>query len=121
MHARGMSLRKIQGLLLENYAVEVSPESIRSATDALKAEVGAWQSRALEPNYPVVANKPIWLALRNITADWGRAAIRAKHADHLPPIYLHAFRDFFRPFVSRPEPLQSTRVSLRPLHQLFHR
>lgn len=54
MYARGMTMREIQGFLLESYAVEVSPEFISSVTDAVMAEVTAWQSRPLEPMYPVV-------------------------------------------------------------------
>src|SRR6187399_1840748 len=78
MYARGMTMREIQGFLLESYAVEVSPEFISSVTDAVMAEVGAWQARPLEPMYPVVffdalrvkiredavvRNKAIYLAL----------------------------------------------------------
>ena len=78
MYARGMTMREIQGFLLESYAVEVSPEFISSVTDAVMAEVAAWQSRPLEPMYPVlffdalrvkiredamVRNKAIYLAL----------------------------------------------------------
>ena len=144
MYARGMTVREIQGFLHEQYGAEVSPEFISSVTDAVMAEVTAWQTRPLEPMYPVVffdalrvkirdeavvrnkaawrrawdrvipflafapalrrvlyttnaiesvharlrkiiktrgnfpseeaATKLIWLALRNITADWGRAA-----------------------------------------------
>ncbi|GIX38065.1 MAG: putative transposase for insertion sequence element ISRM3-like protein [Silanimonas sp.] len=54
MYARGMSVREIQGHLAEMYAVEVSPEFISAVTDAVMAEVGAWQARPLEPMYPVV-------------------------------------------------------------------
>jgi len=78
MYARGMTMREIQGFLLESYAVEVSAEFISSVTDAVMAEVTAWQSRPLEPMYPVVffdalrvkvredavvRNKAIYLAL----------------------------------------------------------
>lgn len=78
MYARGMTMREIQGFLMESYAVEVSPEFISSVTDAVMAEVGAWQARPLEPMYPVVffdalrvkikedavvRNKAIYLAL----------------------------------------------------------
>ncbi len=78
MYARGMTMREIQGFLLESYAVDVSPEFISSVTDAVMAEVGAWQARPLEPIYPVVffdalrvkikedavvRNKAIYLAL----------------------------------------------------------
>jgi putative transposase len=48
MSARGMTVREIQGYLAETYAVEVSPEFISSVTDAVMAEVGAWQARPLE-------------------------------------------------------------------------
>ncbi len=78
MYARGMTMREIQGFLLESYGVEVSPEFISSVTEAVMAEVVAWQSRALERLYPVVffdalrvkiredavvRNKAIYLAL----------------------------------------------------------
>ena len=54
MYARGMTVREIQGFLAEQYGTEVSPEFISSVTDAVMAEVGAWQARPLEPMYPVI-------------------------------------------------------------------
>ena len=54
LYARGMTVREIQGFLAEQYATEVSPEFISSVTDAVMAEVSAWQARPLEPLYPVV-------------------------------------------------------------------
>lgn len=78
MYARGMTVREIQGFLAEQYATEVSAEFISSVTEAVMAEVSAWQSRPLEPLYPVVffdalrvkireeavvRNKAIYLAL----------------------------------------------------------
>jgi transposase-like protein len=54
MYARGMTMREIQGFLAEQYGTEVSPEFISSVTDAVMAEVTSWQSRPLEPMYPVV-------------------------------------------------------------------
>ncbi|WP_042589460.1 IS256-like element ISRso7 family transposase, partial [Ralstonia solanacearum] len=54
MYARGMTVREIQGFLLEQYATEVSPEFISSVTDEVMAEVTAWQARPLDPMYPVV-------------------------------------------------------------------
>jgi putative transposase len=78
MYARGMTVREIQGFLVEQYGTEVSAEFISSVTDAVMAEVGAWQARPLEPMYPViffdalrvkiredavVRNKAIYLAL----------------------------------------------------------
>ena len=54
LYARGLTVREIQAFLKEAYAVEVSPELISAVTDAIVAEVTAWQSRPLEPLYPVV-------------------------------------------------------------------
>jgi len=54
LYARGLTMREIQGFLLESYGIEVSPELISSATDAVLAEVTAWQNRPLEPVYAVV-------------------------------------------------------------------
>ena len=78
MYARGMTVREIQGFLAEQYGTEVSPEFISSVTDAVMAEVTAWQARPLESMYPivffdalrvkiredaVVRNKAVYLAL----------------------------------------------------------
>jgi hypothetical protein len=52
--ARGITVREIQAFLKETYAVEVSPDLISAVTDAVVAEVAAWQSRPLEPMYPMV-------------------------------------------------------------------
>ena len=49
MYARGMTVREIQAFLAEQYGTEVSPEFISSVTDAVMAEVTAWQARPLEP------------------------------------------------------------------------
>jgi putative transposase len=54
MYARGMSVREIQGFLAEMYSVDVSPDLISRVTDEVMSEVTAWQTRPLEPMYPVV-------------------------------------------------------------------
>jgi putative transposase len=54
LYARGMTVREIQGYLAEAYGTEVSPDLISTVTDGVMAEVTAWQSRPLEPVYPVV-------------------------------------------------------------------
>jgi len=78
MYARGMSCRQIQAHLEEIYAVEVSPDLISTVTDGVIDEVRSWQSRPLDPLYPIlyldalqvkiktdgrVANKAIYLAI----------------------------------------------------------
>ncbi|MEW5891470.1 MAG: IS256 family transposase [Pseudomonadota bacterium] len=78
LYARGMTVREIQAHLAELYAVEVSPALISEVTEAVMAEITEWQSRPLEPIYPVVffdalrvkiraegivANRAVYLAL----------------------------------------------------------
>ena len=98
-----MTVREVQGFLADQYSVEVSPEFISSVTDAVMAEVGAWQARPLEPMYPVVffdalrvkirddavvRNKAIYLALgvlpdgtRDILGLWIESTEGAKFCD----------------------------------------
>jgi len=86
MYARGMTVRDIREFLLEQYGTHVSPEFISSVTDEVMAEVTAWQSRPLDPMYPVVffdalrvkiredavvRNKAVYLAL-GVAADGKR-------------------------------------------------
>jgi transposase-like protein len=54
LYARGLTVREIQAFLREAYDTEVSPDFISSVTDGVLAEISAWQSRPLEPVYPVV-------------------------------------------------------------------
>jgi putative transposase len=54
LYARGLSVREVQGHLREMYQVEVSADLISRVTDAVLEEVTAWQSRPLDPVYPVV-------------------------------------------------------------------
>jgi putative transposase len=78
MYARGMTCREIKAHLQEIYGVEVSPDMISTVTDAVIDEVRAWQSRPLDPIYPIlyldalqvkvkdqgrVSNKAIYLAI----------------------------------------------------------
>ena len=54
LYARGLTVREIQKFVAEIYSIEVSPDLISEVTDAVVAEVTAWQARPLEPMYPVV-------------------------------------------------------------------
>lgn len=54
LYARGMTVREIQAHLEELYQVDVSPDVISTVTDAVLAEVTAWQQRPLDACYPVV-------------------------------------------------------------------
>jgi putative transposase len=78
MYARGMTCRDIKAHLQEIYGVEVSPDLISTVTDSVIEEVRQWQSRPLDPIYPIlyldalqvkvkdqgrVSNKAIYLAV----------------------------------------------------------
>jgi transposase-like protein len=54
LYARGMTTREIGEHIKELYQVEVSAEFISRATEVVREEIVAWQSRPLEPLYPVV-------------------------------------------------------------------
>jgi transposase-like protein len=78
MYALGLTTRQIQDHLKEMYAVDVSPELISRATDAVKELAAVWRGRPLESLYPVlfldalrvniregptVVKNPVYLAL----------------------------------------------------------
>jgi putative transposase len=75
MYARGMTTREIQGHLHEIYGVEVSPSLISEVTDAVMEEVQQWQSRPLEPLYPIVYLDALFVKMRHE----GRVENRAIH------------------------------------------
>jgi putative transposase len=65
LYARGMTTREIQGHLEEMYQVEVSPTLISNVTEAVIEEVKAWQSRLLEPVYPIVYLDALMVKMRS--------------------------------------------------------
>jgi putative transposase len=68
LYARGLTVREIQSHLEELYGTEVSPSLISSVTDAVADEVKAWQSRPLEPVYPIVYLDCIHVKVRDTGA-----------------------------------------------------
>jgi len=89
MYGRGMTVREIQGFLLEQYKVEVSADFISTVTDSVMESVIEWQNRPLERMYPIVyfdalrvkirdegtvKNKAVYLAL-GISADGSKEAL----------------------------------------------
>ena len=96
LYARGLTVREIQSYLIETYGTEVSPQLISTVTDAVLAEVTAWQSRPLEAVYAVVffdalrvkirednvvRNKAVYLALGYV----GTARARSSACGSRPP------------------------------------
>jgi transposase-like protein len=72
LYARGLTVREIQAFLAEAYTVEVSPEFISTVTDAVMTEVTEWQTRPLEPMYPVVFFDALRVKIRD------EAVVRSK-------------------------------------------
>jgi putative transposase len=64
MYARGMTTREIQSHLMEIYGVEISASLVSEVTDAIVEEVQQWQSRPLEPLYPVVYLDALFVKMR---------------------------------------------------------
>ena len=72
LYARGLTVREIQEFLARDYAIDVSPDLISEVTDAVVAEVTAWQARPLEPMYPVVFFDALRVKIRD------EAVVRSK-------------------------------------------
>jgi transposase-like protein len=83
--AKGLTTGEVCAHLAEVYGTEVSKETISTITDRVLDSFGEWQSRPLDPVYPVVfidcihvkirdgqvANRPVYVALA-VTVDGGR-------------------------------------------------
>ncbi|RZM77817.1 IS256 family transposase [Leptolyngbya iicbica] len=65
LYARGMTTREIEEHLGEMYGIEVSPQFITRATEAVQAEIVEWQSRPLEGAYPVVYVDGLRVSIRS--------------------------------------------------------
>jgi putative transposase len=76
-----MTTRNIQGHLAEMYGVEASPGLISEVTDAVLEEVKAWQSRPLEPLYPIVYLDALFVRMRHEGRVENRAVYVAIGAD----------------------------------------
>jgi putative transposase len=64
LYSRGLTTREIEGHLLEIYGVEVSPALVSQVTEAVCADVLAWQNRSLEEVYPIVYFDALWGKVR---------------------------------------------------------
>ena len=65
MYARGMSTRDIQGHIEDLYGVSISPELVSRITDAVTDEALAWQSRPLDPVYPILFLDALFVKIRD--------------------------------------------------------
>ena len=75
LYARGMSTRDITEHLGEVYGASVSAATISRVTDVVTDEIAAWQSRPVDPVYPILYIDAIRLKIR----DGGVVANKAAH------------------------------------------
>ena len=65
LYSRGMTTRDITAHLAEVYGVNASPDLISRVTDVVEDEIKAWQSRPIDPVYPIVYVDGIRLKVRD--------------------------------------------------------
>jgi putative transposase len=65
LYSRGLSTRDIQSELSGLYGTDISPTLISRVTDAVQEEIGAWQSRPLEPVYAIVWLDALFVKMRS--------------------------------------------------------
>jgi putative transposase len=75
LYARGMSTRDITEHLAEVYGARVSAATISRVTDVVVEEIVAWQSRPVDPVYPILYIDAIRIKIR----DGGVVANKAAH------------------------------------------
>jgi putative transposase len=75
LYARGMSTRDITEHLAEVYGASVSAATISRVTDVVVEEIMAWQSRPVDPVYPILYIDAIRIKIR----DGGVVANKAAH------------------------------------------
>jgi putative transposase len=75
LYARGMSTRDITEHLAEVYGATVSAATISRVTDVVVEEIAAWQSRPVDPVYPILYIDAIRIKIR----DGGVVANKAAH------------------------------------------
>lgn len=75
LYARGMSTRDITEHLAEVYGAQVSAATVSRVTDVVVDEIAAWQSRPVDPVYPILYIDAIRIKIR----DGGVVANKAAH------------------------------------------
>ncbi|KBR56375.1 IS256 family transposase, partial [Mycobacterium avium] len=75
LYARGMSTRDITEHLAEVYGASVSAATVSRVTEVVADEIAAWQSRPVDPVYPILYIDAIRLKIR----DGGVVSNKAAH------------------------------------------
>jgi len=64
MYAKGLSTRDIEDQMRDIYGVDVSPALVSKVTDRILPQITEWQSRPLDPLYPIVYLEAIYFKVR---------------------------------------------------------
>jgi putative transposase len=75
LYARGMTTRDIQAHLAEVYGTEVSAGLVSKVTDVVHEEITGWQTRPLDPVYPILYIDALVIKVR----DGGMVDNKAAH------------------------------------------
>lgn len=65
LYSRGMTTRDITAHLAEVYGIDASPDLISRVTDVVVDEIKTWQSRPVDPVYPIVYVDGIRIRVRD--------------------------------------------------------
>jgi putative transposase len=74
LYAGGMTVRDIGHHLRRSYGTELSPDTISKITDSVLEEVKAWQTRPLDPIYPIVYIDALMVKVRDGAVVTNKAA-----------------------------------------------
>jgi putative transposase len=77
LYARGLTVREIQGHLEEVYGADVSTTLISNVTEEVIKELTTWQSRTLDPVYPIVYFDALFVKTRQDGQSSSRAVYLA--------------------------------------------
>lgn len=77
MCARGITVREIQGFLLEQYKVDLPPKFIGLVTDDVTEEGSAWQNRPLNIMYPLDFFNALRVKIREVAVVRNKAVYSA--------------------------------------------
>jgi putative transposase len=97
MYAKGMGTRDIQAHIEEIYGIEISPMTISMITDKVMELVTEWQSRPLEPVYPIVYFDAIHFKVRE------EGKVRTKAAYTALGIDSHGYKDLLGIWIGEAE------------------
>lgn len=81
MYASGMTVRDIAEQLRSWYGIDVSPDVISRVTDEVTAELQAWQSRPLDPVWPIIYLDALVVKVRDQGVVGNKAAHMAVGVD----------------------------------------